>query len=254
MIKKKWWAVALAVIAVIGCVIVFVLMGSPKEEPDSIEDNVQSTAAEQADDSETATYIVTFYSNDGTVLKIDSVKENASATPPNAPAMTYGTIFCSWDTDFAKVTKDLEIYPIYEEIKEKPNVIAVPGRYSTENGTVVVPVQLCGDVCISGLDMTVRYDADLLALQSITEDGSVVMNDAIPGMIKLNYVSAENTVGDVDLCYLQFYVNATEGEIPITIELNGIYAFKDEDKTDVLYVPESTVIDGKVFCSELREG
>ena len=226
----------------IGCVVVFVLMGSPKEEPDCIEDNVQSTVPD-----ETAIYTVTFYSNDGTVLKIDSVKENSAAIPPVAPAMTYGMVFESWDKDFSEVTKDLEIHPVCEEIKGKPNVLAVQSRYSQQDGTVVVPIQLCGDVCVSGLDVTVRYDKELLSLKAVTEDKGVVFNDATPGIVKLNYVSTQNTVADVDLCYLQFYVNAAESEIPITIEINAIYAFEDENKTDALNIPESTVIDGKVF-------
>lgn len=242
------------VIVVIACAVVFILMDSPKEEPDCIENNVQSTAADDKADNtqstvpdETATYTVTFYSNDGTMLKIDSVKENSFATPPVAPTMTYGVVFKSWDTVFSKVTKDLEIHPVCEEIKGKPNVLAVQSRYSQKGGMVVVPIQLCGDVCVSGLDITVRYDKELLNLKAVTEDKGVIFNDATPGIIKLNYVSTQNTVADVDLCYLQFYVNATEGEVPITIEINGIYAFGDEGKTDVLFVPESTVIDGKVY-------
>lgn len=249
MQKNKRIAIVIAVFVVVACVVCILVFKSPNRN-EAANKSLESTAS--ADEPTTGAeevpqYTVTFYSNDGTVLKIDSVKENTSATPPNAPAMTYGTIFCSWDTDFSKVTNDLEIYPICEEIKGKPNVLAVSGRYSTENGTVVVPVQLCGDVCVSGLDMTVRYDADLLALQSVTEDGSVVVNDTVPGMVKLNYVSAENTLGDVDLCYLQFQVCAAEGEIPIEIEINGIYAFEDDENTDTLYVPEVTVMNGMVF-------
>ena len=156
-------------------------------------------------------------------------------------------VFESWDKDFSEVTKDLEIHPVCEEIKGKPNVLAVQSRYSQQDGTVVVPIQLCGDVCVSGLDVTVRYDKELLSLKAVTEDKGVVFNDATPGIVKLNYVSTQNTVADVDLCYLQFYVNAAESEIPITIEINAIYAFEDENKTDALNIPESTVIDGKVF-------
>lgn len=253
-LTKKWLAILVAVVAIVSCVAVIILVNPPKEKLDNKEDNMQSTIPDDKTDNtlgtvpdETATYTVTFYSNDGTVLKIDSVKEDSFATPPVNPVMTYGMVFKSWDTDFSKVTKDLEIHPVCEEIKGKPNVLAVQSRYSQKGGTVVVPIQLCGDVCVSGLDITVRYDQELLNLKAVTEDKGVMFNDATPGIIKLNYVSTQNTVADVDVCYLQFYVNATEGEIPITIEINGIYAFEDEDKTDVLNVPESTVIDGKIY-------
>lgn len=253
-LTKKWLAILVAVIAIVSCVVVIILVNPLKEKLDNKENNMQSTVLDDKTDNtlgtvpgETATYTVTFYSNDGTVLKIDSVKENSFATPPVNPVMTYGMVFKSWDTDFSKVTKDLEIHPVCEETKGKPNVLAVQSRYSKKDGTVVVPIQLCGNVCVSGLDITVRYDKELLKLEVVTEDKDVVFNDATPGIIGLNYVSTQNTVADVDICNLEFCVNAEEGEIPITIEINGIYAFEDEDKTDVLYVPESTVIDGKVF-------
>ena len=238
----KWLAIIIAVIVLVSCVALVFIVDFNKGKSSQETDKVTAV-----DSGNTTKYTVTFYSNDGTVLKIDSISENSSATPPVAPSMTYGTVFKSWDTDFSKVTKDLEIHPVCEEIKDKPNVLAVQSRYAKKDGTVVVPIQLCGNVCVSGLDITVRYNKELLNLKTVTEDKGVIFNDATPGIIKLNYVSFQNTIADVDICNLQFYVNATEGAIPITIEIAGIYAFEDQEKTDTLFIPESTVIDGKVF-------
>ena len=240
--SRKWLVILIAVIVLISCVAVVFIMDFNKE---NYGDEVDETLS--IDSANPTQYTVTFYSNDGTVLKIDSVTENTSATPPVAPTMTYGTVFKSWDTDFSKVTKDLEIHPVCEEIQDKPNALVVQSRYSKKDGTVVVPIQLCGNVCVSGLDITIRYDKELLKLKAVTEDKGVIFNDETPGIIKLNYVSTQNTVADVDICNLQFYVNADKSEIPITIEINGIYAFEDQEKTDTLFIPESTVIDGKVF-------
>ena len=243
MNKTKIWLVVLIMVGVlISCIAVILLVKHPKVSEIEQPSNIPTTVPNDA-----TMYTVTFYSNDGTVLKIDSVNENTSATPPIAPAMTYGTVFKSWDTDFSKVTRDLEIRPICEEVKDKPNVLAVQSRYTKKGGTVVVPIELCGDVCLSGLDITVRYNHEQLNLKSVTEDKAVIFNDETPGVIKLNYVSTKNTIADVEICNLQFYVNAAEGECPITIEINVIYAFENENETDVLYIPESTVIDGKVY-------
>lgn len=249
-IAERRLIIFIAVVVLVSCVVVCLLVAFSKEQSGTENGDIQHTVSDDATEyvvPDITKYTVSFYSNDGTVLKIDSVNENTSATPPVAPLMTYGTVFKSWDTDFSKVTKDLEVHPVCEEIKGKPNVLAVQGRYAKKDGTVVVPIQLCGNVCVSGLDITVRYDKELLKLKAVTEDKGVIYNDATPGIIKMNYVSAQNTVADVDICNLQFYVNATEGEIPVTIEIAGIYAFEDQDKTDTLFIPESTVIDGKVF-------
>ena len=196
----------------------------------------------------TKEYIVTFYSNDGTVLMVDRVKRNSSATPPSRPNMTYGSIFKCWDTDFSKVTEDLDVHPSCETIKDKPNVIAIHSSYVSKDSSVTIPIQLCGDVCLSGLDITIYYDENLIELESITEDKSVVINGEIPGRIKLNYISVENTVADVDIANLQFYVKAKEGNIiPISVEINGIYAFDDDLKKDKLIATEATIINGTIY-------
>ncbi len=195
------------------------------------------------------TYEVTFYSDTGVVLKIDTVKKHSSATPPNSPKITYGKVFKSWDIDFSDVTKDLDVHPVCEETKEKMNVIVVQSLYSAKENTITVPIQLCGNVCAAGLDITIHYDKDSLKLQSVTEDGSVIYNDSTPGIVNLNYVSAVNTTADVDLCNLQFLTGSNEGEFPLTIEVKSIYAFEDGSKTDELYIPDFTAIDGMVYVN-----
>lgn len=241
-LTKKWLAILIAIILLVSCIAGILLMVFFKAPLATEPDNAEKTAL----DNETK-HTVTFYSDDGTVLKIDSVKENSFATPPVAPEMTYGMVFKAWDTDFSKVTEDLEVHPVCEEIRGKPNVLAVESRYTREDNTVVVPLQLSGDVCVSGLDITVRYDPESIKLQLVTEDAAVVVNDATPGIIKLNYVSTENTVADVDICNFKFLANVREGIIPVTVEIDGVYAFEDEDQMDKLYVPECTIIDGNVF-------
>lgn len=245
-ISRKWLILLIIVFVLVVCVAIVFVVSLNKEKTVGKIDEVTDGVTDITSDN-TPKYTVTFYANNGTVLKIDSVSENSSAVPPATPSMTHGTVFKSWDTDFSNVTKDLEIHPVCEEIKDKPNVLVVQSRYSKKDGVVVVPIQLCGNVCVSGLDIIVRYDKELLNLKAVTEDKGVIFNDASPGVIKLNYVSTQNTVADVDICNLQFYVNAMEGEIPITIEIAGIYAFEDQEQTDTLFIPESTVIDGKIF-------
>ena len=118
-----------------------------------------------------------------------------------------------------------------------------------KENTITVPIQLCGNVCVAGLDITIHYDEYSLKLQSVTEDGSVIYNDSTPGMVNLNYVSTVNTTADVDLCNLQFLTGSNEGEFPLTIEIKSIYAFEDEIQTDELYIPGFTTIGGTVYVN-----
>lgn len=247
----KW----LAVVLTLG--LLLCMVGCRKDDAtagnSSASQPTQSTEATEATEhqkrEEDGVFTVTFYSNDGTILKIESVEPHADATPPVEPQMAYGTLFVAWDTNFTDVTENLDIHPLGVELAGKPNVFAVSSAYGRIGETVVVPVRLCGDVCVSGFDITITYDAEKIELKSVVEDGSVIYNDERTGEIRLNYVSAENTVADVDVCFLQFEVLGDTEFVSISVEINGIYAFNDsmESQNDSMYIPDASVIGGKVF-------
>lgn len=247
----KWMAVALTIgllLCLVGCRKNDAPAGnSGASQP---AQNIEVTkAAESQQPMDDGLYTVTFYSNDGTILKMESVEPHADATPPVEPQMAYGTVFVAWDSNFTDVTGNLDIHPLCVELADKPNVFAVSSAYGRIGETVVVPVRLCGDVCVSGFDITITYDADKIELKSVMEDGSVIYNDENPGEIRLNYVSAENTIADVDVCFLQFVVLEDFDFASISVEINDIYAFNDsvESQDDSMYIPGANIIDGRVY-------
>ena len=69
---------------------------------------------------------------------------------------------------------------------KKPNVFAMSGAYGKKDGSVIVPLQLTGDVLLSGFDIIIKYDADALALESVfNEDGGIVYNSEKPGEVRI---------------------------------------------------------------------
>lgn len=226
---QKWLLILLVAVVVLS-------MASCKKEPQAENPGVDGKLA------------ATFYSNDGSILKTDYVQKGGTAVPPEEPQMSYGMIFQSWDTDFSKVTKDIEIRPVCENVTEKTNAFAVISAYGKVGDTVTVPVTLCGQVCVAGFDITITYDSEMLELISVAEDGAVLYNDEVPGKIRLNYVSVENTEADVDICRLQFRIKSGSGSIPVTMELHSIYACSNDMDTedDSMYVPEAYLVGGNI--------
>lgn len=195
-------------------------------------------------------YTVTFVSDSGKELKIEKVRKNQSAQPPIEPQMSYGKIFKSWNESFSKVKKDIVVNPICEDVSDKSNVFALPGAYGSNGDYIYLPLMLCGDVCVSGFDITVNYDKDKLLFHSVyDEDGSVIYNAGVPGTIKINYVSAKNTTTDIDICKLKFAISSDEECIPIQITINKVYAFEDSEDlaNDKLYNPETNKIESTVY-------
>ena len=184
-------------------------------------------------------YSVTFYSDDGSVLLIESVEEHKSATPPVQPEMSYGNIFVKWDKAFSDITSDLNVYPVTKKVTDETNVFALSGAYGQKGSDVIVPFQLCGSVCVSGFDLRIQYDPEVVELLSVFNvDGGIVYNDSEKGVVKLNFVSVENTTADVDICTFKFRIKADNGDIPIKANVINAYAYEGETlyKTDYLTI------------------
>lgn len=190
-------------------------------------------------------YSVKFYSDNKELLKIDTVKSGESANPPVEPELSYGSIFQKWDTDFSAVTKDMEINPEFESVNGKENVFALAGAYGKKDDVVTTSLTLCGDVMLSGFDITLEYDEDELQFDSVFgNDENVIYNEKKPGKINLNYVSAKNTTADVDICSFKFKITGKQKTIPLTIKVNKVYANKGND----LFTPHYSVIDANVYA------
>ena len=195
------------------------------------------------DPREAKTYNVTFYSDNNTVLKIDNVIEHHSATPPVQPEMTYGNIFVKWNEDFTNVISDLEVHPETKTVRSEKNVFALSGAYGTNDSEIVVPLQLCGDVLLSGFELKVVYHPEKLELQSVFNvDGGILLNDEEAGVVKINYVSIENTVSDVDICTFKFKIKAETGEIPIKTNIISDYANDEDNRYKIDYINVDSVV------------
>lgn len=193
---------------------------------------------------------VTFYSDNGTVIKVDKVRKHSAAEPPNDPHLTYGCIFKSWDKDLRSVTRSMDVHPVFEQVTDKTNVFAISGTYGKPGDSVFVPVALCGQVNTVGFDLTISYDADALELESIfDEDGDVVFNTETPGIIRCNFAGVKNLEADMDICKLKFTVLAKTGEVPVSIEITSIYRLKapDDAESDEMIVPDYEKIDGTIY-------
>lgn len=191
-------------------------------------------------------YEVTFHSDDNSIIKVDEVQRNDSAEPPVIPIAPNGKVFKKWDTDFAKVKGNLDIKAVYEETAGKPNVFALSGTYGAKEEYVHVPFQLCGNVCLSGFDLIIKYDSKVLKLDSVyNEDGGIVCNYEKPGQIKINYVSSVNTTGIVDICNFKFLIISSEvKESPIELIIKKSCKFKDDEK---IVDTEYSAINSSVF-------
>lgn len=188
---------------------------------------------------------VSFYASDGEIILVDSVPEGSAATPPEIPVMKYGDCFMQWKTDFSCVTEDMDVYPEIEHIEGKKNAFIFPSAYGRKDNTVTVPLQLSGDVLLSGFDLTIGYDEKQLEFEEIrNEDGELVCNAETPGEIHMNFATARNVEADIDICHLVFRVLSENGEIPVQMTVNSIYKVNEEGN---LIPADFDIVQGKIY-------
>ncbi|MBQ2972774.1 MAG: hypothetical protein IJE19_00315 [Clostridia bacterium] len=197
-------------------------------------------------------YEVSFYSDTGTLLAVEKINRNGTPTPPNNPQIQYGKIFQKWDTDFTNVKKDLDVYPESINFAGKANVFALPGTYGKHGDTVILPLSLCGDVCLSGFDISVSYDSNVLELESVfNEDGAVIYNTESKGVVRINYTSVENTLADVDICSLKFQIIGEVEKTDVAISIESVCANNDDE---TFFVPETNLINASVYVLPNKGG
>ncbi len=187
------------------------------------------------------TYCVTFYGPDGRILFIDEVKSGEDAKPPENPIMPQGYVFTGWSGTFSNVTEDQSVYAECTVFLGEENVLALSGAYVNNGEETVIPLQLCGDVCLCAFDLRIRYDIESLNFVEFRNlDGSVDAN-CVPetGEIYLNYASMENTNGEVYLAELVFRAVGEPGKTVVDINIVDLVAY---DSDYAFYEPPYSTI------------
>ena len=194
------------------------------------------------------TRTVTYLSDDGSIVKSESAPTGVQPVPPSSPELSNDHIFLNWAPVSNTADENLEMRPIYQSVSGISNVFAMPGAYGTSEDVVCLPLRLCGDVLVCGFDLTVEYNPKALSLLSVfDEDDAVLCNDGTPGLVRINYVSIDNTTADVDICTFKFRILADSGETPVTLAVKSVFAW---DEAEELYIPDYQTMDGCIFvCS-----
>lgn len=215
-------------------------------EPNTNTPNDGETTSPTDTDEPKTNYTVLFLNDDKSILKQVTVVSGEAPTSPGTPTMLQGYVFNGWDSDLSSVTKDMAVLPLREEIGNERNVISISNGYGVTGDTVSLPLSLCGKVDICCFELKITYDKSTLQFVDFSyEDVGITANcDAENGVIYLNYISTNNTTGQVDLCDVSFkLIGNTTKQVPlnITVEL----AVKVNDSDDYENV-ECDVRNGKI--------
>lgn len=207
-----------------------------------------TSANDISDGTSPDTFIVRFISDNGMLIAVNEYEKGSVLTLPTPP-QRIGYIFTGWDENYTNITQDTDIMAHYTDISQAVNVIAADTVYTNGAVEFEVLIGIYGEVNFCGLDMAITYDSSMLEYIEATEvDDCIVLNDATSGTIYANYVSTNNTTGEVAFMALKFKAKTTlNTETNLQIEVNSMYLLNDNEAlTEAEYqvLPNRMIIGG----------
>ena len=178
----------------------------------------------------------------------DSLADSASSTRDSKDHMGDMSDTTAITTETQDEPQSVDIKPVYVDVHDKDNVVAIPTVYGKAGSQLTVPLVLCGKVNLCGIDLCVHYNRNKLKLVKFENtDKKVICNaDEEKGDFHLNFISVANVTEEIHFCDLVFEViRESGGEEDLNIEVMEIVAF---DKNNDLITPETNVIDAKIYA------
>jgi len=215
----------------------------------SIKDNNSNTppnaTGSDEQDVDSNTFIVRFVTDNGMVIAVNECEKGAALIPPTPP-QRIGYVFTGWDGNFSNITLSTDITARYTDISQTVNVIAADTVYTYDTDEFEVLIGIYGKVSFCGLDLEIAYDSSLLEYIEATEiDDYVMLNNAESGIIHANYVSSNNTTGEVAFMTLKFKAKTTQNaETGLQINVNSMYFL---DNSEDLIKAEYQVLQNKII-------
>ena len=246
MRSKKRILLLIAVGFVVLVLIVSVVLGRDKDsngtggnlfETSNDDPSTEEPSIEQGDqmddngnDATDEKLRVYFLTDEGVPILIQECQKGQTLIPP-APPQRIGYVFTGWSGNYSNITQNTEIIANYMDVSKITNAIGSDTVYALASDEFEVTVGIYGEVNFCGLDMDIEYDSSLLLyIEAVEVDDFVILNDTTSGVIHTNYVSTNNTSGEVSFVTLKFKVKTTDRlETALQFKVNSIYSLDDND-------------------------
>ncbi len=165
-------------------------------------------------------YSVQFRDYNGTLLSEQLVRSGSKAVRPSPPTRN-GFIFAGWSPALDSISDDT-VYTAQYLTGQEQNIFRVETKTGSVGNTVTVSVKLEGTVLLSGFDMKLYYDENLLEYVGHDAELSLdVTANKVSGSnrIAFNYSSYKNVASPKEILQVTFRIkNADQDFAPIWID------------------------------------
>lgn len=168
-------------------------------------------------------YTVVFKGSQGTVLAQQQVTAGGSAMPPKLQNENDGIVFRGWSKHLYNIQKDFEVTPIYEDLRQSTNAFYMDAVYALPGDEMAVTLWLGGNVQLSGIELTLSYDKDVLQNFRCDVEGSpfqIISTGEDSVILRLD--AGENLTGATAVASLHFTVSKDRADVARTTILVGM--------------------------------
>ncbi len=141
---------------------------------------------------ETVYHTVRFLDSDGTLIEEKQVAHGDAAIPPEMESTADGIVFDGWSKMLYSVGDSADVQPIYRDMREEKNTLYLDAAYGQLGETINAKIWLGGQVCLSGMELTIVYDPEVLEAFTCDPSSPFEVTETSEGSIKLRMAESEN--------------------------------------------------------------
>lgn len=168
-------------------------------------------------------HTVTFAYQDGTVIETKTVEEGKGVFPP---VLETNDVFRGWSAGFNAVKADIEVHPVFYNIKEE-NLFYFDSVYVKEDTEFVLELYVGGKVGLSSGTITLTYDPDVLEYKGADGMEGLEVSENKAGELTITFSSDAPIKEKVCISQLTFYakkkdaystqINLTASDVKLTV-------------------------------------
>lgn len=160
---------------------------------------------------------VTFVDENGSLLEEQQVPAGGYAVPPALESVNDAVVFRQWNNRLYDVTRSVELAPVYQDLQGEKNVFWLDSQYAQLGEEVQTDLWLGGQVCLSGMELAVTYDPEVLEDFRCDVTGSpFTVAESKKGIITLRLEAEENLTEGISVARISFTVADDRADVART--------------------------------------
>ena len=187
---------------------------------------------------------VSFYDDNNKILAEKTVDYGSAVFPPTIKNDISGKVFLGWSRNLSYMTKDTQIYAVFDDYSKRQNVISFDTVYIDSSDNLEIKLKIGGIVDIASFNMKVCYDDSVLKFKELTDVAEGLDFKTAQGEIEFILDRRENLTEDGSLAMFRFDIEDVD-----FIKTDLVIQLEDGKKLEggeLKYV-DCTMVNGTIY-------